>query len=126
MSVNTTINKEQNLVLHTITEYLDMSLLVETISTTLKSDDYEPGMNALWHFHDIKKMKLSSEELMFVAEFATKSIDKNGKHYRLALVAEEDLAFGLSRVYEAWSSDRPVTINNFRKLESALKWIASA
>jgi len=123
MSVHTTINKEQNLVLHTITEYMDMSLLVETISTTLKNPQYQAGMDALWHFHDIKKMNLSSEELMFVAEFATKNIDTSGKHYRLALVAEEDLAYGLSRVYEAWSSERPVTINNFRELDDAMKWI---
>lgn len=123
MSVNTMINKEQNLILHTVTEYLDMSLLVETISNTLINSDYQPGMNAIWHFHDIKKMNLSSEDLMFVAEFAGKNIDKNGKHYRLALVAEEDLAFGLTRVYEAWSSGRPVTINNFRDLDDALKWV---
>jgi len=123
MPVSTAINKEQNLILHTITEYMDLSTLVETISETLKNPDYQPGMNAIWHFHDIDKMNLSSDDLMFVVDFASKNIDKNGKHYRLALVAEEDLAYGLSRIYEAWCSDRPIIINNFRNLENAWKWV---
>lgn len=123
MPVSTAINKEQNLIIHTITEYMDLSTLVGTISKTLKNPDYQPGMNAIWHFHDIDKINLSTDDLIFVADFASKNIDKNGKHYRLALVAEEDLAYGLTRIYEAWSSGRPVTINNFRDLEDARKWV---
>ena len=126
MPVMTDIDAEQNLVVHTITEYVDLSTLVDTISNTLKHPAYKEGMNAIWHFCHIEKMNLSSADLMFVADFASKNIDKKGEHYCLALVAEEDLAYGLTRVYEAWSSERPVTINNFRNLDDAQKWIKIA
>ncbi len=123
MPVTSEIDTEHNLIVHTVTEYMDMSILVNTISETLKNPAYKAGMNAIWHFDHIDNMNISSSDLMFVADFASKNIDTAGEHYCLALVAEEDLAFGLTRVYEAWSSERPVTISNFRNLEDARKWI---
>ncbi len=123
MPVNTVISIEQNLVVHTITASVDRSIIVDTISKTLKNSDYQSGMNAIWHFNDISNVNLTSEDLIFVAEYASKNIDIDGKPYKLALVAEKDLPYGLTRVYEAWSSERPVTISNFRILEDALNWI---
>ena len=123
MSVETVINKDKNLVSHTVTDTISLSILVETISKTLKNTDYHSGMNALWHFHDLSELNISSEDLKSVAEYASKNIDEAGKHYKLALVAEEDLPYGLTRAYEAWCSGRPVTINNFRSLDDASKWL---
>lgn len=123
MTVNTIISREKNLIVHTITDSMDLAIIVDTISRTLKDPKYQPGMNAVWHFHDVSKVNLTSTDLMFVSEYASRNIDKDGKPYKLALVAEDDLPYGLSRVYEAWSSERPVTISNFRVLDEALEWI---
>lgn len=123
MPVNTVISPEQNLIIHTITDSMDLPLLIDTISLTLKNPNYKVGMNAVWHFHHVAEINLSSNDLIFVADFASKNIDKDGKPYQLALVAADDLPYGLSRVYEAWSSERPVTIKNFRALDEAMKWI---
>ena len=124
MSVNTEISKENNLIVHTINDALSLPIIVHTIERTIESPDYRPGMNAVWHFINLKEIELTSQDLMYVAEYASKTIDEGGKAYKLALVAGDDLPFGLTRIYEAWSSDRPVTINNFRSLDEAMEWIS--
>jgi len=123
MPVNTVIDRERNLIIHSITETMSLSVIIETISKTLNDPDYQAGMDAIWHFIDVSEVDLSSEDLMYAAEFSRKNIDKEGKAYKLALVAAEDLPFGLTRAYEAWCNERPVSINNFRVLDDALKWI---
>lgn len=125
MPVDTIISREKNLIVHTITDIMDLPVIVNTIAKTLKDPEYHAGMNAVWHFYDVTKVDLSSDDLMYAADYASKNIDKDGKHYKLALVAEDDLPYGLTRVYEAWSSERPVTIQNFRSVNRALQWINS-
>lgn len=123
MPVETIINREDNLIIHTITNVMDLPIIVSTITKTLKDPNYFAGMNAVWYFHDIVDASLSAEDLIYAAEYASKNIDVDGKPYRLALVAEDDLPYGLLRVYEAWSNERPVTIQNFRSIDAALDWI---
>lgn len=123
MSVNTKIYKDKNLVVHTISELLTLTVIVRTIEKTVEDPDYLPGMNAVWHFVNLKKVDITSQDLMYVAKYASEAIDEGGKEYKLALVAGDDLPFGLTRLYEAWSSDRPVIIQNFRDLDEAMLWI---
>jgi len=126
MPVDTIISKEKNLIVHTLTGVMDLSVIVNTISKTLDDPEYQVGMNAIWHFCDTSKVNLSSEDLMYAAEYAGKKMDEDGKPYKLALVAEEDLSYGLTRVYEAWRSKCPVTVQNFRFIDDAFAWIESA
>lgn len=123
MSANTSISIENNLVVHTITEVMDVPIIINTIAQTLKNPEYKVGMNEVWHFNGVLKVNLISEDLMYIAEYAGENIDIDGKHYKLALVAEDDLPYGSTRVYGAWSSERPVTIQNFRSIDDALEWI---
>lgn len=127
MPVDTIISKEKNLIVHTLTGTMDLSVIVNTISKTLDDPEYQVGMNAIWHFCDTSEVKLSPEDLMYAAEYAGKKMDKSGKAYKLALVAEEDLSYGLTRVYEAWRSEESTaTIQSFRFIDDAFAWIKSA
>lgn len=125
MSVKTIISTDKNLIQHTITDVMDLNIIINTIAETLKNPEYQAGMNAVWYFSGILKVDLTSDDLMYIAEYASKNIDIEGKPYKLALVAEDDLPYGLTRVYEAWSSERPVTIKNFRSIDDAMIWVQS-
>lgn len=124
MAVNTEILEENNLVIYHVSDYVSLPIIVKSIESTLLNRKYHAGMNSIWHFEDHVTVDVSSKDLMHVAEYARMTIDQAGVKYKLALVASEDLPYGMTRIYEAWSSDRPVTINNFRKLDDAFDWIA--
>ena len=42
---------------------------------------------------------------------------------RLAIVVDSDVAYGMSRVYEAWTAELNVDIRIFRDRDEAIKWL---
>ena len=44
-------------------------------------------------------------------------------HKRIAVVVDDDVAFGIVRMYMAYSDDVPVRINVFRDLDGARTWL---
>ena len=123
MTVNTEVNQKKNLIIHHLKESISIYTITETIENTLANPKYKIGMNAIWVVETGTDVDLSSVDTQKISEYARQVFDKNDVSYKLALVASDDYAYGMSRVYEGWSNDRPVTINTFRKLEDALDWI---
>jgi len=123
MTVNTEVNQKKNLIIHHLKESISIHTITETIENTLANPKYKIGMNAIWVVETGTDVDLSSVDTQKISEYARQVFDKNDVSYKLALVASDDYAYGMSRVYEGWSNDRPVTINTFRKLEDALDWI---
>lgn len=81
------------------------------------------GMDAIWVIETGSDLDVSSEDTQIISDYARKAFDQSGISYKLALVANDDFAYGMTRVYEGWSNDRPIKINTFRKIEDALNWI---
>jgi len=123
MAVNTKIDEAKNLVIHHFSESVSLQTITKTIENTLTNPKYRTGMNAIWVCDDDTEVDISSEDAQKVSDYARKAFDKEGISYKLALVANEDLAYGMLRVYEGWSNDRAITINIFRKLDEAFAWI---
>ena len=125
MTVITKINTKENIIIHRFSEVVSLFILTETIRKTIANSEYRAGMNAIWVCEDDTKIDMCSEDAKKLSDIARQAFDKEGKKYRLALVGSSDLAYGMNRVYEGWSNDRPVSINSFRELDSALAWIKS-
>lgn len=123
MTVSTEVDEKRNLIIHHFSESINLSSILKTIENTVNNPKYQLGMNAIWVCNDGTVVDMTSEETRKVSEFARKVFDENGASYKLALVANDDLAYGMSRVYEGWSNDRPITISTFRKIEQALNWM---
>jgi hypothetical protein len=69
----------------------------------------------------------SSDDMMALAEFSA-SMDNRGNPSKLAIIAEQDLFFGLGRMYEAYRAmQRIVTkrVRVFRTREEAMEWLKS-
>ncbi len=123
MPVSSIVNAEDNLIIHYFSEYVSYPILMETIQKTLENPDYHVGMNAIWLCEEGTKVDMASEEAQKISQHAREAFDKFGVTYKLALVAKDDLPYGMNKVYEGWSNDRPVEIMSFRELEQALEWI---
>ena len=64
---------------------------------------------------------LTAEAVKDSAKFASTLDIPDGS--RLALVVDADVAYGLSRVYEAWTAELNVDIGIFRDRDEAIKWL---
>ena len=123
MSVVTEINEGKNLIIHHFSENISLQLLADTIKNTVEDPKYKVGMNAIWSCDEGTVVNMTSEETQALGEFARQAFDESGVGYKLALVASDDLAYGMARVYEGWSNDRAVDIKTFRKLDEAVAWM---
>lgn len=123
MAVNTEIDTSKNLIIHYFSENVSFPVLAKTIENTVANPDYRIGMNAVWVCEDGTHVDMSSVDAQNLSEYARQSFDQTGISYKLALVADDDLAYGMNQVYEGWSNDRPIEISTFRKLDEALSWI---
>ena len=123
MTVSTEVDEKRDLIIHHFSESVNLESILKTIENAVNHPQYHPAMNAIWVCDDGTEVNMTSEEARKVSEFARKAFDKEGASYKLALVANDDLAYGMNRVYEGWSNDRPITINTFRKIEQALNWM---
>ncbi len=123
MAVYTEMDEKKNLIIHHLKESISAHTITETIKNTLANPKYKAGMNAIWVVEQGTDVEMSSEDTQNISEYARKVFDISGVSYKLALVASDDFAYGMTRVYEGWSNDRPIMINTFRKLDEALAWI---
>lgn len=123
MAVVTNIDEKKNLIIHRFSESISLKNLTDTIKNTVEDPKYKVGMSAIWSCDAGTEINITSEETQTLSDFARQAFDENGMSYKLALVAGEDLAYGMTRVYEGWSNDRLVDINSFRTLDKAIEWI---
>ena len=123
MSVHTEVDVKRNLMIHSFSETASLNTIVETIDAILSHPLYKPGMSMIWFCEDGVEVDIDSEEPQKISDYARKELDRFGQVYKLALVAKEDLAYGMLRMYQSWSGDRPVEINVFRTMDDAQDWI---
>ncbi|UCG50517.1 MAG: hypothetical protein JSW58_09920 [Candidatus Latescibacterota bacterium] len=88
--------------------------------------DAQPNMNALWDLRDADVSSFSSPAVERLAEFVSTQWGTGGKS-RAALVVLQDLAFGLSRMYEILLGGRTSSdVQVFRDYAEALEWVTTS
>jgi hypothetical protein len=81
-----------------------------------------PGHRELVDLRALESSDLSSRSLREVAA-AFRAHDKSPEHSRVAVVASADWAFGLSRMYQAYRDDSPLSLRVFRDIREARAWL---
>lgn len=83
--------------------------------------DVPPGRDELVDLRAVDGERLTTAGLRRVAQ-AFEAHEK-GEPARVAIIASSDLAFGLSRMYQAYRSQSSTEIRVFRDLEEACRWL---
>lgn len=84
--------------------------------------DWENGFNILCDYRNITELDLRSEDINRIASrdrVHEPIFDKS----KCAVVAENDLIFGLSRMWEIVSEDTSLTTMIFRDIREAIDWL---
>jgi hypothetical protein len=65
---------------------------------------------------------MSSEEIRRFADHVRANRPEG--HGRAAVVAHDDLSFGIARMYELMTAETPVDVQVFRNVDEATRWLA--
>ena len=126
MGVNSEILSEMHTVLRTVSGKLNPADIKNAVAETLKNPGFEKGMHAIWDLSDANIRDINTDELLEVVEYIQKNGEQRGKNYKIAIVASGDLAFGLSRMFEGYGNELPLSIHVHKTLNAAYEWINSS
>lgn len=105
------------------------------IFTTVGDVDYGEGIDVLTHglqsiqsadpllvLFDLRQSRehRSAEEVSSIADIVKPYVSGTAK---IALLAEADIYFGLSRIFSAYVEDTRITAQVFRDYDQALSWL---
>ena len=124
MPVNSKVNTELNIIVRTVTGELASDDVSQAISESLLDPDFKENMHVIWDLTQADVNKISTEQLLYVVEYIRSKIDSRGANYKIAIVAEMDLSYGISKMFEGYGGDLPVSIHVYRNIDEAYQWIA--
>ena len=123
MSIESRIIPEMHTILRTVTGSLSPADIDNAIAETLHHPAFEKGMHVIWELSDADISNVQSDELLEIIEVIRNSVEQRGSHYKIAVVANSNLAFGISRMFEGFGGGLPLAIGIHRSMEAACRWI---
>jgi hypothetical protein len=88
----------------------------------VQSPEFPPGGRELIDLRGIERLAVSTDVLREMAQ-AFRAADTPQSETRIAIVASTDVAYGLSRMYQAFRDDSAVELEVFRDLAEARTWL---
>jgi hypothetical protein len=96
--------------------------LRNAFNSVISSSSYKKGMYKLWDLSDADLSSIDNASLESLAKTSRDCSLENDKA-KIAVVAPQDLEFGMMRVYERVSERKDYKFAPFRSLEQAEKWL---
>ena len=123
MPIHRDIDSASNLVTHTCSCTITKEDIQAAYLGMLEDPAFLKGINILWDFRNADVVAPSEEEIFNFAAMVKESQPRRGSGYKVAMVADKDLYYGLSRMYQAYSGALPFELMVFRSLDDALGWV---
>ncbi len=122
MSIGYIYDKEKKILIINLegeVSFKEVDLLYKDI---MSSDEFPPDIRSIWFFNKVDFSSVDKKYMENIFEIR-KNYPARG-NARAAFVAEGDLAFGVTRMYEALSSfELPQNIRIFREYSMAERWL---
>jgi len=92
-----------------------------SLALMVSSQEYPPAVDVLW---DVREADPASFDISLVGQAVSirQNYPQRGDS-KLAVVASDDLRFGLSRMYEMMTDEMPQDIHIFRTVADAEQWL---
>lgn len=100
----------------------DEDLLV-SYRSLFDNEEYKQG------YHEIADMtcgdlsEVTSNGMRALAVLISQKLGTNCPPFKTAVIAPRDVDYGMSRIYEVFSSESPENVRVFRRKEEAILWI---
>jgi hypothetical protein len=96
--------------------------LVKYAQRIATSPAIPPGHGELVDLRRVEVGEVHSHTLRRIAELFA-GADRTPERSRVAIVASDDVAYGLSRMYQAFRSESPLDLRVFRAMNEARAWL---
>ena len=118
MSLDYQIDKRVNLVLTMCRNTLTPDDIKTSREGYRANPDFSPDMKQLIDLRNVTEVAVTTSDWRALAK-----TDPFGPGARRALVGDQDLTFGVLRMYEALSERPDVAVHVFRKIDEACVWL---
>jgi len=120
MPITSYMDKAKDLNVFKVTGALSLDKIMPVVKAFYEGD---PTRHVLWDLIDTTDIQLTSEEVETVAKFKPRFVGKR-EAGKTAFVAQKDIAFGLSRMFQIQSDvhQAPITVRVFRSIDDARQW----
>lgn len=122
-TITTEFDQQDNLITHTASGEILLPDFVQAIRDALVHPDFIKGMNVIWDLTNATLKNAEVSDIHNLIKFLDYHIEDRGKNFKVAIIANSPLEFGLSRMYEALSETLPFTKQVFKDPIDALIWI---
>jgi len=123
MPIRYSINKDAGMIVSVhIGEIADEEFLA-TYGALRQEPEFSQQFSMLIDLRSARSAVRTPAALKALAELAKQTYDEEGKSTRTAIVASEDVSFGLGRMYQTLCSELPADVGVFRHLDEAIKWL---
>lgn len=106
--------------------HMSVDSIMETLSSVLTHELWEPGMNIYADYTDSSTVELNSERVAEISHIVRGKSEMLGGG-KLAIVMSSDLDFGFGRMFQLLTEDHiSKEINVYRDPDEASNWIISS
>jgi len=121
MPITSHIDKAKDITIFKVTGVLSFDILLSVVKSFYDDD---PTKHVLWDMIDTTEVQVASEEVETIAKFGPRYEGKRALG-KTAIVAQKDILFGLSRMFEIHSNikEAPYPIMVFRSMGEAHQWL---
>lgn len=123
MEVNTKIDKENKLRIHTVVGYVSKNDLISNLLEIYANPDFNPNMNTLWDVRcaDLKSVVMS--DVVKTVDFVQGQWNA-GKPIRVAFLVASERDYTLATMYETLLEGNTKLKNKiFRSIDEAICWL---
>jgi len=101
--------------------------LIRAFVEMVEHPDFRPDMHSLWDMRQSVIGKMTAADMSRIARFISARYGPLRQGARVAIVADTDVGFGLSRMYEMMSEGvLPARVRSFRSLSEAEEWLSGS
>ncbi len=122
MPISYTIDKHRKLILTKVSGILTDDELYHHKRSLMNDPQFEPGMRELSDVREIKELHVTSSGVWSMASIDKEHAEKL-QSFKLAIIASEDIVFGMARMYQSLTQPSLPQVNVFRNEEEAMKWL---
>ena len=123
MPVSFTIFEERGFFLSTWSGAITDSVLLSSYKQLFEDEKYKPGFHEIADLRKARFDNLTSEGFRNLSKMVDSYLAGKCESFKTAMIVSHDFPYGMSRMYEVFSSNTPETVQVFRDPNKAIEWI---
>ena len=117
-------DNDKNICSIKLTGLLTRDIILHAFDASVSHVNHKSGMGRLWDFTEADLSLLTSDTIQAMAQYSRK-FPKGINDVKVAIAVKRDLEYGLSKIFQAFSSQAKTNIEIFRSLEEAEEWVST-